>query len=71
MPAVVVATEPFRQLLKVTLRARGAPEALAVVLKGNPERLDPEALAVLADKALDAAVRRLTAGSGDIDELLE
>ena len=50
MPAVVFATEPFRQLLKVTLRARHAPETLALVLKGNPEYLEPSALTVLADK---------------------
>ena len=68
---MVFATEPFLQLLKVTLRARGAPEALAVVLKGNPEYLDPAALAALADKALAAAVHRLTTGRGNIDELLE
>jgi len=68
---VVFATEPFRQLLKVTLRARHAPDALALVLKGNPEYLEPAALAALADKALDAAMDRLTTGRGDIDELLE
>ena len=68
---MVFATEPFRQLLKVTLRGRHAPDALALVLKGNPEYLEPAALAALADKALDAAMLRLTTGRGDIDELLE
>jgi hypothetical protein len=55
----------------VTLRARRAPETLAVVLKGNPEYLDPPALAALADNVLRETVRRLTTGSGDAGKLLE
>jgi hypothetical protein len=68
---VVFATEAFRQLLKVTLRARGAPEEIAVVLKGNPEYFEPSVLAALADRTLDEAVRRLTTGRGEIDNLVE
>ena len=55
----------------VTLRARRAPEALGVVLKGNPEYLEPSALAALADNVLREAVRRLTTGNGDAGKLLE
>ena len=64
-------TEAFQKLLMVTLRARRAPETLAVVLKGNPEYLDPPALAALADNVLRETVRRLTTGSGDAGKLLE
>ena len=68
---MVLATEAFRQLVKVMLRGRQAPETLALVLKGNPEYLEPSVLAAQADNALDAAVLRLTTGRGDIDTLLE
>jgi len=68
---VVLATEPFRTLLMVTLRARQAPETLAVVLKGNPEYLEPSVLSSLAERVLDEAVQRLTTGSGDPARLLE
>ena len=68
---MVIATEAFRKLLAVTLRARGVPAALAIVLKGNPEYLEPSALDALADNLLREAVRRLTTGNGDIEQLLE
>jgi len=68
---VVVATEAFRKLLAVALRARRVPDALAIVLKGNPEYLEPAALDALADKLLREAVRRLTTGSGEGAALLE
>lgn len=68
---MVLATEPFEKLLKVTLRARQAPDTLGVVLKGNPEYLAPDALAGVADRALDEAVQRLTTGRGDLGKLIE
>ena len=68
---MVFATEPFEQLLMVMLRAREAPEAIAVVLKGNPEYLEPSALTELADRALDEAVQRLTTGRGNLGKLVE
>ena len=68
---MVLATEAFQKLLTVTLRARQAPATLAVVLKGNPEYLPPDALVELADKALREAVQRLTTGSGSTGKLLE
>lgn len=55
------AAEAFVTLLNVVLRARQAPQSLAVVLKGNPEYLDDPALSRLADQALREAVRRLAA----------
>lgn len=55
----------------VTLRARHAPETLAVMLKGNPEYLEPTALTTLAEKVLQEAVQRLTTGSGDAGRLIE
>jgi len=58
----VLATEPFRKLLEVMLRARQAPQTAAIVMRRNPENLDPPALAALADKVLDEAVLRLTSG---------
>ena len=62
MPAIVIATEPFVKLLTVMLRARQAPDALAVVLKGNPETVDPAAIAPLADTVLGEIVRQLGGG---------
>ena len=56
----MLATEAFQKLLMVTLHARQAPATLAVVLKGNPEFLQPAALEELADTALREAVQRLT-----------
>jgi hypothetical protein len=44
------------------LRARQAPDALAVVIKGNPEYVDPAAIAPLADKVLCEIVRQLGGG---------
>ncbi|MBI3069191.1 MAG: hypothetical protein HYY79_10055 [Betaproteobacteria bacterium] len=67
---MVLATEAFSKLVKVSLEARRAPEALAIVLKGNPEFLNEERLVDLADKALDETVRRLTAGTGSCDTLV-
>ena len=68
---MVLATEPFEKLLKVTLHARQAPDTLGVVLKGNPEYLAPDTLAAVADRALDEAVRRLTTGRGNLGKLIE
>jgi hypothetical protein len=62
VPAIVIATEPFVKLLTVMLRARQAPDALAIVLKGNPETVDPAAIAPLADKVLGEVVRQLGGG---------
>ena len=59
MPAVVIATEAFTQLLTVMLRSQQAPDSLAVVVKGNPEYLDPAVTDTLADKVLDDIVRQL------------
>lgn len=67
---MVLATEAFGKLVKVSLSARKAPEALAIVLKGNPEFLDEQRLVDLADKALDEAVRRLASGTGSCDTLI-
>ena len=71
MPAVVLATEAFRPLLKVTLRAHAAPESIAIVLKRNPEYFERTLLASVAEKVLDESVRRLTTGRGEIDHLVE
>jgi len=68
---VVVAAEAFRKLLAVTLRARQVPDVMAVVVKGNPEYLEPSALDSLADSVLDETVQRLTTGRGDIGKLIE
>ena len=67
----MIATEAFRKLLAVTLRARRLADAQAIVLKGNPEYLEPPALDALADNLLRETVRRLTTGSGDTEALLE
>jgi len=49
------------------LRARQAPDALAVVIKGNPEYVDPAAIAPLADKVLAEIVRQLGGGQRAAD----
>ena len=67
----MLATEPFEKLLQVTLHARQAPYALGVVLKGNPEYIAPDALAGVADRALEEAVTRLTTGRGNLGKLIE
>lgn len=56
---MVLASEQFGQLVKVMLRARGAPDALAIVLPGNPAVLAPDALTAAAEAALDRAAARL------------
>jgi len=63
---VVLATEPFVKLLTVMLRARQAPDAIAVVIKGNPEYLDAPAVGPLADRVLDEVVRRLAGGDASV-----
>ena len=67
---MVLATEAFGKLVKVSVRGRNAPEAMAVVLKGNLEYLEEGSLAELADKALQEIVRRLVSGAGSCDELI-
>jgi len=67
---VVIATEAFVKLLLVSLRARQAPDSIALVLKGNPEFLGPAQLTPLADRVLDEAVCRL-AGARATGELIE
>jgi hypothetical protein len=67
---VVLATEAFEKLLRVVLRARQAPDPLALVLKGNPEYLEGSDLVALADKVLDEVVRRLTSGTSSCDGLI-
>ncbi len=62
MPAVVIATEAFVKLLTVMLRARQAPDSLAVVIQGNPEYIDPAAIAPLADRVLAEIVRQFGGG---------
>ena len=63
---MVLATEPFVKLLTVMLRARQAPDAIAVVIKGNPEYLDAPAVGPLADRVLDEVVRRLAGGDASV-----
>ncbi|MBI3917187.1 MAG: hypothetical protein HY322_09285 [Betaproteobacteria bacterium] len=67
---MVLATEAFAKLAKVTLDARRLPGTLAIVIRGNPEFLDEPALAQVADRVLDEAVRRLTTGAGSIESLI-
>jgi hypothetical protein len=67
---VVVATEAFAKLVKVTLSARKTPEALAVVVEGNPERLDSDAVTALADRVFDETAIRLTGGAGRTGQLI-
>ncbi len=62
MPAIVIATEAFVKLLTVVLRARQAPDALAVVIKGNPEFVEPAQIAPLADRVLADIVRQFGGG---------
>jgi hypothetical protein len=63
VPAVVIASEAFVNLLTVMLRARRAPDALAVVVAGNPETLAPARLPALADRVLAEIVRQFAGGA--------
>jgi hypothetical protein len=65
-----VATEAFAKLVKVSLAARKTPETLAIIVEGNPEMLDENAVAELADRVLDEAAVRLTGGAGRAGELI-
>jgi hypothetical protein len=67
---VVLATEAFARLARVSLEARKLPGALAIVIRGNPEFLGVDALDEVADRVLDEAVRRLTTGRGAIDAMI-
>ena len=67
---MVLASEAFRSLLAVTLRARHVPAAFGIVIRGNPEMRAAVALDALADALLDEAVLRLTTGRGAAGELV-
>ncbi|MEI8035899.1 MAG: hypothetical protein WCH96_10525 [Betaproteobacteria bacterium] len=69
MPSIVIATEAFTNLLTVMLRARQAPDALAVIVKGNPEVMDAAKMDPLADKVLGEVVRQLN-GEGRSSEFI-
>ncbi len=51
------------------LRARQAPDALAVIVKGNPEVMDVAKMDPLADKVLGEVVRQLN-GEGRSSEFI-
>ncbi len=68
---MVLATEAFAGLAKVTLDARKLPGAVAIVIRGNPEFLEAAALDEVADRVIDEAVRRLTTGRGAIESMVE
>ena len=46
----------------VMLRARQAPDALAVIIKGNPEYISSAEIAPLAEKVLSEIIRQLAGG---------
>lgn len=71
MPAVMIATEAFGTLVKVSLDARKLNTALAVVLEGNPEYLSEQGLHPLADRVFDAIVQRLISAKGGCEELVK
>ena len=65
-----MATEAFAKLVKVSLAARKTPETLAIIVEGNPEMLDENGVAELADRVLDEAAVRLTGGAGRTGQLI-
>lgn len=69
MPAVVIATEAFTHLLNVVLKARQAPESMAIIIAGNPEIMNPLEVDTLADHVLDDAVRQL-AGTPRVSQMV-
>ncbi len=52
MPAVIVVTEHFTTLANVVLKSQQVPESVAVIIPPNPESLDDDALAKLAERVL-------------------
>jgi len=61
VPALVLASEQFTALAHTLLRSQASPEALAVVLPGNPSYADQIELEKMADVALEEVVKRLKA----------
>lgn len=60
MPAVVVTTERFDVLARTVMKAQRVPPSIAVEIKGNPEFVSDEALALIADKVTRDVIVRLT-----------
>ncbi len=64
LPTVVITTERFDAVAKVTLRSQRVPESIVVEIKGNPEFVSDEELARQSQKMVEEIVRQLTIEHG-------
>jgi hypothetical protein len=61
LPTVVITTERFDTVAKVTLRSQRVPESIVVEIKGNPEFVSDQELERQSQEMVDTLVTRLTA----------
>ena len=61
LPTVVITTERFDTVAKVTLRSQHVPESIVVEIKGNPEFVSDQELERQSQEMVDTLVTRLTA----------
>ena len=58
---MVITTERFDTVAKVTLRSQRVPESIVVEIKGNPEFVSDQELERQSQEMVDTLVTRLTA----------
>jgi hypothetical protein len=56
----VVTTEQFNRLAAAIMRSQRVPQSIAIEIKGNPEFIPDEELAIVADRVIEQIVDRLT-----------
>jgi hypothetical protein len=59
LPAVVVCSDPFRQLAHAIMRSQNVADALAIEIQGNPETFDDATLERVSGEVLQAVVGKL------------
>ena len=57
----MLASEQFGKLARAMLRSHTSPEALAVIIPGNPAYAEPAELEAISDRALEEVTERLKA----------
>ena len=57
---MVITTERFNALATAIMHSQCVPESIAIEIRGNPEFIDDEKLAALANWVVEQAVDRLT-----------
>ena len=57
---MILVTEQFEQLARAVMRSRDVPDSAAVIISGNPESVQDDALVPIAAGVLRESVSRLT-----------